>query len=136
MIDQSTVNVIRENNSCLYMGIFQWEVFHLVYYLQGFPGGTSGKEIACQFRRHKRRGFHPWVGKIPWRRWTRAWQPTPVFLPGESCGQRSLAGYSPSSCKELDTTETTQHAHTRTAYNKTLCPVLSEKRDLFVKLRD
>ena len=37
-------------------------------------------------------GFDPWVGKIPWRR---AWQPTPVFLPGESHGQRSLAGYSP-----------------------------------------
>jgi len=35
--------------------------------------------------------FDPWVGKIPWRR---AWQPTPVFLPGESHGQRSLAGYS------------------------------------------
>ena len=33
--------------------------------------------------------FSPWVGKIPWRR---AWQPTPVFLPGESPGQRSLAG--------------------------------------------
>ena len=35
-----------------------------------------------------RHGFSPWVGKIPWRR---AWQPTPVFLPGESHGQRSLA---------------------------------------------
>ena len=37
-----------------------------------------------------RQGFCPWIGKIPWRR---AWQPTPVFLPGESHGQRSLAGY-------------------------------------------
>jgi len=37
-------------------------------------------------------GFNPWVGRIPWRR---AWQPTPVFLPRESHGQRSLAGYSP-----------------------------------------
>ena len=36
--------------------------------LQGFPGGTSGKEPACQCRRHKRHGFDPWVGKIPWRR--------------------------------------------------------------------
>ena len=44
----------------------------------------------------------PWVGKIPWRM---AWQPTPVFLPGESHGQRSQAGYSPWCCKELDTTE-------------------------------
>ena len=39
-----------------------------------------------------RPGFNPWVGKIPWRR---KWQPTPVFLPGESHGQRSLAGYIP-----------------------------------------
>ena len=66
------------------------------------PGGTSGKEPACQCRRPKRRGFHPWVGKIPWRR---AWQPTPVFLPGESHGQRSLAGYSPQGRRESDTTE-------------------------------
>ena len=60
--------------------------------IRGFPGGASGKEPACQSRRCKRRGFHPWVGKIPWRR---AWQPTPVFLPGKSHGQRSLGGYDP-----------------------------------------
>ena len=59
---------------------------------RGFPGGANGKEPACQCRRHKRHGFNPWVRKIPWRR---AWQPTPVFLLGESHGQRSLAGYSP-----------------------------------------
>ena len=46
--------------------------------------------------------FDPSVGKIPWRR---AWQPTPVFLPGESHGQRSLVGYSPRGHKESDTTE-------------------------------
>jgi len=50
--------------------------------------------------------YFPWVGKIPWRR---AWQPTPVFLPGESHGQRSLVGYCPKGCKELDTTEITLH---------------------------
>ena len=44
----------------------------------------------------------PWVRKIPWRR---AWQPTPVFLPGEFHRQRSLVGYSPWDRKELDTTE-------------------------------
>ena len=49
----------------------------------------------------RRPGFHPWVGKIPWRR---AWQHTPVFLPGEFYGQRSLAGYSPWGHKESDTT--------------------------------
>ena len=47
-------------------------------------------------------GFDPWVGKIPWRR---QGQPTPVFLPGESHGQRSLVGYSPRGRKESDTTE-------------------------------
>ena len=50
--------------------------------------GASDKESACQFRRRR---FVPWVGKIPWRR---KWQPTPIFLPGESHGQRSLVGYS------------------------------------------
>ena len=45
----------------------------------------------------------PWVGKIPWRK--RTWQATPVFLPGESHGQRSLMGYRPWGRKELDMTE-------------------------------
>ena len=56
----------------------------------GFPGGASGKEPTCQCRRCKRRGFSTWVGKIPWRR---TWPPTPVSLPGELHGQRSLVGY-------------------------------------------
>ena len=68
------------------------------------PGGTTGKELTCQCRRLKRLRFNLWVGKIPWRR---KWLPTPVFLPGESYGQRSLAGYSPWGCKESDTTELT-----------------------------
>ena len=55
----------------------------------GFPRWLSGKESTCQWRRW---WFDPWVGKIPWRR---KWQSIPVFLPGESHGQRSLAGYSP-----------------------------------------
>ena len=53
---------------------------------------SSGKEPTCQCRRHKRHRFDPWVRKICWRR---VWQPTPVFLPKESHGQRSLVGYSP-----------------------------------------
>ena len=67
-------------------------------------GGARGKEPACSCRRHKTCGFDPWVGKIPWRR---AWQPTAVFLPGESHGQRSLAGYSQQDHKESDLTEAT-----------------------------
>ena len=61
-----------------------------IYNGMGFPAGTSGKEFACQCRRLKRRGFSLWVEKIPWRR---EWQSTPVFLPRESHGQRSLVGY-------------------------------------------
>ena len=53
----------------------------------GFPGGASGKESACKCRIGRRYEFSPQVGKIPWRR---KWQPTPVFVPGELHGQRSL----------------------------------------------
>ena len=68
-------------------------------HLLGFPGYSDGKESACNAV-HPR--FDPWVGKIPWRR---EWQPTPVFLPGESHGQKSLAGYSPWGRKESDMAE-------------------------------
>ena len=63
------------------------------------PRWLSGKESACQRRRC---GFDPWVEKIPWRR---KWQPTPVFLPGKSHGQRRLASYRQWGHKESDTTE-------------------------------
>ena len=56
-----------------------WVTKHILSTM-GFPGGTSGKELTCQCRRHRRCGFNPWVGKIPWRR---KWQPTPLFLPRE-----------------------------------------------------
>ena len=59
-------------------------------------------------------GFDPWLGKIPWRR---KWEPTPVFLPEKSHGQRSLAGCGPRGRKESDTTErahTHTHTHTHT----------------------
>ena len=67
----------------------------------GFPGGVSGKEPSCQSRRCKTHGFNPQVRKIPWRR---AWQPTPVLLPGKAQGQRSLIGYSPQRLKEANKT--------------------------------
>ena len=75
----------------------------------GFLGGSSGKESTCQCRRFKRCKFDPWIGKIPWRR---AWWPIPVFLPGESHGQRSLEGCSPQGCKVSDTTKETMLAVT------------------------
>ena len=65
---------------------------------------ASGTEPSCQRRRLKRHRFSLWVGKIPWRI---TWQPTPIFLPGKSCGQRILVGYSPWGCQESDTTEVT-----------------------------
>ena len=71
---------------------------------RGFPGGASGKESACQCRRRERARLNPRVRKIPWKR---AWQPTPVFFPGESHGQRSLEGYSPQGRTESDRTEVT-----------------------------
>ena len=60
--------------------------------VSGLPRWCCGKESACQCRKHKRLRFDPWVGKIPWRR---TWQPTPICLPGESHGQKSLAGSGP-----------------------------------------
>ena len=65
-----------------------------------------GKEPACQCRRCKRPGFDPCIGNNLRRR---TWQPIPVFLSGESHGQRSLEGYSPWGRKESDTTEATTH---------------------------
>ena len=59
-----------------------------------------------------RHGFDPCVGKIPWRR---AWQPTLVFLPGESLGQRSLVGYGPQGCTELYMTEATEQTRIQKA---------------------
>ena len=61
---------------------------YIIY--MGFPGSSGGKESAR------------YVRKIPWRR---EWQPTPIFFPGKSHGQRSLVGYSPWGRKELDTTD-------------------------------
>ena len=86
----------------------------------GFPGGASGKEPSCQCRRLKRSQLDLWVGKIPWRR---AWQPTPVFLPGESHGHRHLVGYSPGGCKESDTTERLTHTDISLLDPNAWCPV-------------
>ena len=55
----------------------------------------SGKELACQFRRYR---FNSWLRKIPWRG---KWQPTPIFLPGKSHGQRKLVGYNPWGLKRV-----------------------------------
>ena len=71
--------------------------------------GVVVKNLPANAGDIKRHGFDPWVEKIPWRR---QWQATPVFLPGKSHGQRSLASYSPWGPKELDTTGAAEHACT------------------------
>ena len=65
----------------------------------GFPGGSDSKEIAYNA------GEVSWIPRLGRSLRRRAWQPIPVFLPAEFCGQRSLMGYSPWGPKELDMTE-------------------------------
>ena len=72
-----------------------------------FSGWASLIKIVKNLPAMQETGFDPWIRKIPWRR---EWQPTPVFLPREFHGQRSLAGYSPWGHKESDMTEATKHA--------------------------
>ena len=75
----------------------------------GLPQWLCSKEFTCQWGS---RGVDPWVGKVPW---SRKWQPASVLLPGESHGQRSLAGYSPWSCRVSQDSVTTQQRQMRRA---------------------
>ena len=85
------------------LSAFPPSFFYFQTIFPGFPGGTSNKETTYQCRRHKRRGFDPWVRKIPWKR---AWQSTAVFLPRESHGQRSVVATVHGVAKSL-----TAHTH-------------------------
>ena len=90
-------------SSCSFLIL--WKLVEILGFSLGLlqlPRWCSGKEPICQCRRCKRIGLDPCAGKIPWRR---KWEPIPIFLPGQSHGQRSLEGYSPWDCKELDRTE-------------------------------
>ena len=85
---------------------------------EGLPVGTVEENPPANAERHRRCRFNPWVGRIPWKR---KWQHTPVFLPGKSHGQRSLVGYGPWGCKELDMTEQlSMHTH-RTREDPVIC---------------
>ena len=75
-----------------------WEAMYVHTHTHGFLGAQMVRNpLWC-----RRLSFHPWIGKIPWRR---EWLPTPVFVPGEFHRQRRLAGYIPWGHKESDTTE-------------------------------
>ena len=93
--------IFNTESKCTKLSIKNEIIIKTFYDMNDFPGSVSGKELACQCRRCKGCRIDPWVGKIPWRR---AWQPAPVFLPGEPHGQRSLEGYSSRGRKELDAT--------------------------------
>ena len=84
----------RDWTDVSYLSLLHWKAGSWVP-----PCSSDGKESACNVGDL---GSIPESGRFPWRR---KWQPTPVFLPGESHGRRSLAGYSPWGFKELDTTE-------------------------------
>ena len=75
----------------------------------GFPGGASGKESACQSRRHKRRGLDPWAWKVPWRR---EWLPTPAFLSLENSMDRGAWWAIVPGVAKSQTRLSTSHAHT------------------------
>ena len=70
------------------------------------------KESAC----NAGNGSNPWLGQVD--PLEKEWQPSPVFLPGESHGQRSLVGYRTRGCKESDTTEVAEHAHMQNLLKK------------------
>ena len=84
--------------------VFELQLNGLKYY--HLKGAST---VALQHRSRRKHGFYPWVGMILWRR---AWQPTPVFLPGESRGQWSLASCSPWGREEWNSTEYTEHSCT------------------------
>ena len=98
----------------LFQEIFltQGSNLHLLHLLLGGGFFTTGASLVAQLVKNLpamwKTQFDPWVGKIHWRR---KWQPTPVFLLGESRGQSSLVGYSPGGCKELYMTEQLHSLH-------------------------
>ena len=96
------------------------------YYLEGFPGGSprwlGGKESACKAGDSS---LIPGLGRCPWRR---KWQPTPVFLPGKSHEQKSLAGFSPQGHKRIgyDLATNQQHFFKKRMSKQTCWHVLNQ----------
>ena len=97
--DPPSTHTHTHTHTHIFWVLFFWLIYVLyIYHVQALyvlwlPSWLSGEESACHCRRCWRRGFNILVWKLPWRK--RKWRPTPVFLSGESHGQRSLVGYSP-----------------------------------------
>ena len=88
---------------------FCWNFTSLRIQKEELPRWASGKEPACQCRRHKEHRFDPWVRKISWRR---KWQSTPVFLPGKSMDRGAWRAIVHRVAKGSDMTVATEHAQT------------------------
>ena len=104
----SAVHGVAKSRAWLSNFTFFPENYEQIRKTKGCPGNLDSKESACKGRRPE---FNPWVGKLPWRR---EWLPIPIFLPEESHGQKSLAGYSSQGHKESDMTEQPTQTRKRT----------------------
>ena len=114
-------NVFKVHPSCnmyMYFILYCWIAFHWTSLV------TQCKESTCQCRRC---GFDPWVGKIPWRK---KWQPTPVFLPGQSHEQRSLEGYSPQDGKRIWCNLATKQQQNVSLYEYMLVSFIQSQADV------
>ena len=118
-----------------YILSFTWWIFiGTCYVLKASQVAVVIKNRSANKGDNKIRGFDPWIGKTPWRR---KWQPTPVFLPGKSYGQKSSAGYSPWRHKNLDMTEhmcVCTHAHTHT-HTHIMCWALSQAIGIYKRIK-
>ena len=99
----------------------------LCAYSVSFTGGSVGKKSACNAGDAGRHGFDPWVGKIPWRR---AWQPTPVFLPGESPWTEEPRGLRSIELQRIRLDWVTEHAHMPVLYGESSRLVFSLQRSV------
>ena len=98
---------------------FKYITFFLLQLIYIYP--VNIKNPPANTGRHKRRGFDPWVGKITWRL---SWQPTPIFLSGESHGQTNLVGYHPQDRKESENWSDLSHTQTLFTLNAVNIPLI------------
>ena len=103
--------MVNNHLQCYRLGFNPWYFIYIYIYIYTYTyivlvvkNHLPAKAGNIRNIRDKRHGFGPWVRMTPWKR---AWQPTPLFLPGYSYGHGSLAGYSPQGHKQLDMTEVT-----------------------------
>ena len=99
VVNEVEVDVFLEFSCFFYVPV---NIGNLVFGSSVFSKSNLKFSVHILLKPSMRPWFNPWVGKMPWRR---TWQPTPIFLPRKSHGQRSLMGYSPWNHKQVNTTE-------------------------------